>query len=80
MKYFGFIIDKQGIQTTREKVKAVQDAKVPDKDPRSFLGFVAFYGRFMKNLDTIVHPFHQLLESDSGWNWSADCQAVFEKI
>lgn len=82
VEYLGFVIDGQGIHKTRDKVKAIQDAKTPEnvKELQSFLGLVTFYGRFLKDLATVAHPLHELLKKDVPWHWSADCQIAFEQI
>jgi len=81
-EYLGFIKNGQGIHKTNDKVKAVQSAKVPEnvKELQSFLGFVTFYGGFIRNLATIAEPLYQLLNKDVEWNWTEHCQKSFERI
>ena len=82
LEYLGFNLDGQGIHKTRDKVRAIQDAKTPEnvKELQSFLGLVTFYGRFLKDLATIAHPLHELLKKDVPWHWSADCQKAIDQI
>ena len=82
VEYLGFIIDEKGIHKTKEKIKAVTEAKVPTnvKELQSFLGLVTFYGRFIKDLATMAHPLYELLKKDVPWEWSTKCHEAFERI
>ena len=35
---------------------------------RSFLGRLIYYGKFISNLATLIHPLNQLLREDVKWN------------
>ena len=82
IEYLGFIIDGKGIHKAEEKVKAIREAKVPEKvkELQSFLGLVTFYGKFIKDLATIAHPLYNLLKKGTEWHWSEECQSSFEKV
>ena len=82
VEYLGFIIDGKGIHKTKEKIKAVMEAKTPTdvKELQSFLGLVTFYGRFIQDLATIAHPLYQLLNKGVQWDWSDACQTAFDRI
>ena len=41
---------------------------------RSFLGLVNYYIRFLPNATTVLHPLHQLLEQNSEWQWTEQCE------
>ena len=43
------------------------------------MGLLHYYGKFIPNLATILHPLNQLLKSGSRWNGSSDCQLAFAK-
>ena len=49
VRYLGYLIDKDGLHTTPEKVKAILQKPVPRnvKKLRSFLGLVNYYGKFI---------------------------------
>ena len=63
------------------KVEAVQQAPAPKNitELRSFLGLLNYYGKFMPNLSTLLHPLHQLLKGDHAWHWSQDCEQAFQE-
>ena len=74
MEYLGHLI------TTSKKVEAVVEAPAPQNvsELRSFLGLLNYYGKFIPNLASILHPLHSLLRSGQPWNWSHCCQRAFE--
>ena len=45
---------------------------------RSFLGLINYYGKFIPNLASILHPLNNLLKSQTPWNWSKQCSKAFE--
>ena len=79
VEYLGHIIDHKGLHTSPQKVAAIQDAPAPSNQQqlRSLLGLLHYYGKFIPNLATLLHPMNRLLKSGSVWNWSPDCQQAF---
>lgn len=47
---------------------------------RSFLGLINFYGRFVPNLQSMLRPIHNLLLKEAKFEWTPECQTVFEQI
>ena len=78
--YLGHRVDADGLHTTDQKVEAVKKAPRPQnvQELRSFLGLVHYYGRFLPNLATLLHPLNVLLQNDSPWEWTPQCTAAFE--
>ena len=78
-EYLGHVIDGKGLHMSLKKVVAIQDAPAPQNQQqlRSLLGLLHYYGKFIPNLATILHPLNQLLKSGSRWNWSSECQQAF---
>jgi hypothetical protein len=61
--FLGYIIDKDGIQTDPDKVRAIDEYEVP-KDRtgiRAFLGLAMYYRRFIKNFAKIAEPMNEQL-------------------
>ena len=79
VEYLGHIIDHKGLHTSPQKVAAIQDAPAPSNQQqlRLLLGLLHYYGKFIPNLATLLHPMNRLLKSGSVWNWSPDCQQAF---
>ena len=81
VEYLGHCIDTDGVHTSESKVKAIVEAPTPKNvtELRSFLGLVNYYGKFVPNLASVLHPLHQLLRADAKWVWSAQCQCSFDE-
>ena len=82
VRYLGYLIDKEGLHKTPEKVQALLQKPAPKnvKKLRSFLGLVNYYGKFIKNLSTIIQPLNHLLQHRTRWFWSKECQCAFETL
>ena len=79
MAYLGHLIDSTGIYTLPSKLNAIQDAPEPQDVGQlcSFLGLLNYYGKFISNLSTLLHPFNQLLKTNTKWEWDSDCVSAF---
>ncbi len=63
VEYMGHTVDQGGLHTTTQKVEAVKLAPTPKNQQkvRSFLELVHYYGNFIPNLSTLLHPLNELL-------------------
>ena len=79
VQFCGHEIDKEGLHKTQEKIEVVVSAPRPENvsQLRSFLGLVNYYNRFLPNTSTVLHPLHQLLEQNSLWQWTEQCEQAF---
>lgn len=80
--YLGHVIDKDGLHPDPKKIIAITDVPRP-KDThqlKAFLGLINYYGKFVNNLSTLLHPLHNLLKHRTPWYWSHDCEQSFNKI
>ncbi len=82
MSYLGHVIDKDGLHTDKVKVKAIVDSPAPkDKaELRSLLGLINYYGRFIRNCSSLLHPLNRLLRNDVKWQWDVDCERSLTKV
>ena len=74
VKYLGYLIDKEGLYKTPEKCKHCCPKKVKK------LWSVDYYGKFIKNLSTIVQLLNRLLQDRTRWFWSKECQSAFKTL
>ena len=44
----------------------------------SFLGLVNYYGNFVSNHVSLLHPLHQLFRTEIRWMWTRECQRSFD--
>ena len=72
VEYLGHQIDAQGLHPTKDKLSAIRDAPAPPNitELRSFLGLLNYYGKFIQNLSTLIHPLNHLLQKDVPYSWS----------
>ena len=62
---------------TRSIVRAPEPRNI--QELRSFLGLLNYYGKFIPNLSTLIHPLNSLLQKSKRWNWTADCKQAFNQ-
>ena len=81
VEYLGHIIDKKGLHAAQSKVQAIVEAHIPTcvKELRSFLGLLNYYGRFIKNLASVIHPLNSLLKQNSKWVWAPECAQASQR-
>lgn len=80
VEYLGYRTDAQGLHPTESKMDAIVNAPAPQNvtELRSFLGLLNYYGMFVANLSTVLHPLHQLLQADTPWKWTAQCEDAYK--
>ena len=90
--YLGHLVSGKGVATSPKKIEAVTKWTVPQTvhDVRSFLGFVGYYRRFIRDFSKIFKPIREViigLENQSKRvakktliNWSESAQSAFEVL
>ena len=80
VEYLGHKIDATGLHTTTHKVEAISQAPQPKniQELRSYLGLLHYYGKFLPNLATLLHPLNNLLKTGCKWSWTPKCTQAFE--
>ena len=81
VSYLGHKVDAEGIHVLESKVKAMVDAPRP-KDVsmlRSFLGGINFYGKFLRNLSSVLAPLYYLLRKNVQWQWKDPQEVAFKR-
>ncbi|KAK7925039.1 hypothetical protein WMY93_007349 [Mugilogobius chulae] len=90
VKFLGHVVCSQGISPDPDKVAAVSDWKPPTtvRQVRSFLGFVGYYRRFIKDFSKIAKPLNGLLigtgrsrgRRSPPIEWTEQCEAAFQRL
>ncbi|XP_037821229.1 uncharacterized protein K02A2.6-like [Lucilia sericata] len=82
IKYLGQIIDSVGVRPDPEKIKAIQDLKVPENisEVRSLLGSINHYGKYVPNMKKLRKPLDDLLKKDSIFKWTSECQNALDEF
>ena len=80
VQFLGHVIDAEGVHSSPEKVQAIVEAPsaATVTELRSFLGMLQYYGKFLPNLSTLLHPLNNLLREGVSWSWQPECQKAFE--
>ena len=63
LNILGHVVSGKGISTNPKKIEAVTKWPTPKTvyDVRSFLGFVGYYRRFIKNFSKITKPIREVI-------------------
>ena len=82
VEYLGHRIDASGLHATKEKLQAVLHSPKPRnvQELRSFLGLLNYYGKFIPNLSTLIHPLNSLLQQGRKWAWTPECAQAFKQL
>ena len=80
--YLGHVINEKGIQPTKEKVEAIHNLRAPKDlhELRVLLGMVNYYAKFMPNQATLLAPWYQLLQKDTSFYWSKECDDAMMQL
>ena len=88
ISYLGHIVSSSGIETDPRKVEVVKTWAIPKTvtDVRSFLGFINYYRRFIKDYAKVARPLNALISGENASKkkklieWNADCQKAFDEL
>jgi hypothetical protein len=82
MKFLNMIINRDEIKMNFEKIKAiVKWSKLTHlKEVQTFLKFVNFYKRFIKDFFKVAKSLVKLIKKDQLFSWSKNCQAAFDNL
>jgi hypothetical protein len=70
VNYLGHRIDTTGLHPLQDKVQEIKEAPTPKpvQELKSYLGILTYYGKFLPNLSTTLHPLYKLLQKDLPWH------------
>ncbi|XP_022816983.1 uncharacterized protein K02A2.6-like [Spodoptera litura] len=82
VNYLGYVINKDGLHKSPQKIKAMIEAPVPSNinQLQSFLGLVNYYRNFVPNASSILSPMYELLKKSSRWCWTQKHDEAFTAI
>jgi hypothetical protein len=77
--FLGHVIFTEGIVVDPRKVQEVLNWKSQRSvmQIRSFLGLAGYYRWFISNFSNIARPMTKLLEKDTKFKWSLQCEEIF---
>ena len=82
VKFLGNILSKEGIMPSPDKVRAIEEVKVPTNksEIRSFLGMVTYLAKFCKNLSELTKPLRELVKDKVDFCWETSHEKAFNEI
>ncbi|KAG1392547.1 hypothetical protein G6F60_012004 [Rhizopus arrhizus] len=82
LKFLGYIVTKEGIQTDPSKIEKIQSYPVPKTltQIRGFLGLASYYRRFIKNFAAIARPLHDQTKTSKKIPWTEKTTESFESL
>ena len=82
VEYLGYVVDEQGLHSSDQKLEAIVKFPVPKnvQQLRSLLGMINYYGKFVPNLASIVHPLNKLLRLNCKWKWTKQCDQALSQV
>lgn len=82
VEYLGYIIDKNGIRSSRKRVEAMADFPNPKNlnDVQALNGMITRYAKFIPNLSTLMSPIFGLLKKEQKFVWTAECSVALKEI
>lgn len=72
VEYLGHKIDAEGLHALPDKTDAIVHAPGP-RNIQELRRLLNYYGKFIPNLSTIVHPLNSLLQRAKQWDWTTEC-------
>lgn len=78
--YLGRVIDKEGLRKDKGKVKAIiyEPRSTDVVGVQSYIGLINYYGHFFPQKSSILAPFHKLLEKNSKFEWTKQCEIAYQ--
>lgn len=82
VKFLGFLVSGNGIRPDPIKIQAIKQWPTPKtvKEIQRFLGFCAFYHRFLANLSETATPLYHLLKKENAFHWSTEANTAFQQL
>jgi hypothetical protein len=82
IEYLGLIISKNRVEMDPVKVAGVAEWPEPlnKREVQSFLGFVNFYHRFIKDFSHHARPLFNLTRKEQKWKWDSAEASAFRKL
>jgi len=80
--FLGHIISERGISMDPDKIQTIRNFQPPKtrKQVQSFLGFINFYRKFIRDLSQDTEHLSALTKKNSKWIWNNLQQQAFESI
>ena len=80
--YLGHLVSSEGVKCDPSKIQAVKDWKRPttSKQAHSFVAFVNYYSRFIKDFFQIAKPLYDLTKKRKKFEWTDEHENAFQTL
>ena len=80
--YLGHLVSSEGVKCDPAKIQAVKDWKRPttSKQAHSFVAFVNYYNRFIKDFFQIAKPLYELTKKRKKFEWNEEHENAFQTL
>ena len=82
VEFLGHTFSKEGIRPSTDKCAAIKDWQRPTSvtETRSFVGFVQFYRRYIKDFAKLARPLTSLSRKNQVFVWTQVCENAFLEL
>jgi len=82
LKYLGHIVDRRGLRTDPEKIRAVTQWPTPTniRQIRQFIGLASWYRRFIRDFSATAAPLTKLTRKNAKWHWGPEEDRAFQQL
>ncbi len=82
IEYLGHEIGPDYVKPLNDNLAAINKFPQPKtrRNVRQFLGKINFYLKFIPNASSLLEPFHRLLRKNVPFQWTSECQRVFDSV
>ena len=79
VSFLGYRVSADGISPQADKIECIKSIPEPRNltDVRSFLGFLGYYRRFIKQFSARAAPLNRLMEAGQSFSWTDECRKSF---
>ena len=78
VEYLRHQLDQEGIRAIPSKVEEIVNAPQP-MNIQEFRSFLNYYGKFIRNFSSMLHPLNCLLQAKQKWEWTKECEHTFKQ-
>ena len=82
VKFFGHVLNEEGIRPDPDKVKAIKDMPPPKSvsELRTTCGMFQYMSKFIPDMASTMKPMTDLLKKDTAWTWDEPQQSAFDEV
>jgi predicted aspartyl protease len=82
VKFLGYVVSADGLETDSEKVKAVAEWPTPRSvtEVRAFVGLCSYYRKFIASFAEIATPLHDLTKKNARFVWETKHETAFREL